>query len=419
MHIPMTAPKLNAALNSRPAGKWPSVFFKPLIQAKLKINQPGDIYEQQADAMAAKILQMPAYFTKTHFFHPKPVPPSTFQRKCACCKMEETMQAKSATTGGGLTAPPIVSDALLSGGQSLDNGTKEYMEARFGHDFGKVKIHNNALAHRAASEINALAYTYGHHIVFGQGQYHPESASGTRLLAHELTHVTQQSPQVRRAVSYDAKGKEDYSVNPAVNIRDKQYHMGSTRPTMNGKEMDSGTNPLKDPKYSFADGVCSFADVKDTLSYNVKLPFNKEWRTMISVDDAKKMLAPTERDKLKCDLAQIPLIVKGDPDNKQRADQIRNHELGHVRDLKTLYDTVLLPWSNAFTAKIRKGSLATSGQENCLNEFYNGIGSRQEIFKRFVDEFAVLDAAYHRSAAGKTAQPRNQEFSCKRIEFKL
>ncbi|WP_257666543.1 eCIS core domain-containing protein, partial [Parapedobacter tibetensis] len=40
--------------------------------------------------------------------------------------------------------------------------------------------------------INALAYTTGNNIVFGHGQYQPESDSSRRLIAHELTHVVQQ-----------------------------------------------------------------------------------------------------------------------------------------------------------------------------------------------------------------------------------
>jgi hypothetical protein len=66
------------------------------------------------------------------------------------------------------------------------------MESRLGYDFRDVWIHNDSLAHKSSSEINALAYTYGNHVVFGAGQYQPNSNSGKRLLAHELVHVVQQ-----------------------------------------------------------------------------------------------------------------------------------------------------------------------------------------------------------------------------------
>ncbi len=41
--------------------------------------------------------------------------------------------------------------------------------------------------------VDALAYTVGQHVVFATGQYAPEKRLGRALLAHELTHVVQQS----------------------------------------------------------------------------------------------------------------------------------------------------------------------------------------------------------------------------------
>jgi hypothetical protein len=67
------------------------------------------------------------------------------------------------------------------------------MESRFGHDFGRVLVHTDARAADSARSVNALAYTVGSHIVFGEGQYAPATVSGQRLLAHELTHVAQQA----------------------------------------------------------------------------------------------------------------------------------------------------------------------------------------------------------------------------------
>jgi hypothetical protein len=75
------------------------------------------------------------------------------------------------------------------------------MEARFGHDFGVVRIHADADAARSAADIHALAYTFGPHVVMGGGRYEPDSAEGQRLLAHELTHVTQQGQQASRPTS--------------------------------------------------------------------------------------------------------------------------------------------------------------------------------------------------------------------------
>jgi hypothetical protein len=68
------------------------------------------------------------------------------------------------------------------------------MEPRFGHDFSRVRVHTDSRAVQSARAVNALAYTVGRDVVFGEGQYAPQSNEGRQLLAHELTHVLQQSP---------------------------------------------------------------------------------------------------------------------------------------------------------------------------------------------------------------------------------
>ncbi len=66
------------------------------------------------------------------------------------------------------------------------------MERRFGHNFGRVRIHTDAHAAESARAVNALAYTVGRDVVFGVGQYAPTTSVGQRLVAHELAHVAQQ-----------------------------------------------------------------------------------------------------------------------------------------------------------------------------------------------------------------------------------
>jgi hypothetical protein len=88
-------------------------------------------------------------------------------------------------------APPIVHETLSSSGQTLDPATQAFFEERFGQDFSRVRVHVDAKASESARAVNALAYTVGSRIVFGNRQYSPGSAKGRELLAHELTHVTQ------------------------------------------------------------------------------------------------------------------------------------------------------------------------------------------------------------------------------------
>ena len=82
--------------------------------------------------------------------------------------------------------------SLNSLGQPLSESSRQFFEPRFGQDFSNVKIHTDSVAAKSAQSINALAYTTGNNIVFNHGQYSPNSESGQKLMAHELTHVVQQ-----------------------------------------------------------------------------------------------------------------------------------------------------------------------------------------------------------------------------------
>lgn len=137
----------------------------PRVQASLWINEPGDVFERQADLIAEHVI-----------------------------RGSDTIPAITATKGaGGFAAPVAVKEPLSRQGQALDHETRSLMESRMGHDFSGVRIHADAQAADAAGSIGARAYTVGGHIVFADGQYRPGTSSGKRLIAHELTHVVQQT----------------------------------------------------------------------------------------------------------------------------------------------------------------------------------------------------------------------------------
>src|SRR5689334_8601576 len=92
------------------------------------------------------------------------------------------------------TIPASVGEALRSGGRPLEPTTRTHMESRFGHDFSRVQVHTDAKAAESAAAVRARAYTVGQDVVFGAGEYAPNSAQGQKLLAHELTHAIQQGP---------------------------------------------------------------------------------------------------------------------------------------------------------------------------------------------------------------------------------
>jgi hypothetical protein len=94
----------------------------------------------------------------------------------------------------------------LSGGNPLGESEKNFFEPRFGADLSKVRVHTDGQAAGMADAINAKAFTKGNDIAFAKGEYQPGTADGRKLLAHELTHVVQQTGRVQR--KENPSGKE-------------------------------------------------------------------------------------------------------------------------------------------------------------------------------------------------------------------
>ncbi len=144
------------------------------LQTKLLINEPGDIYEQEADRIADQVM---AAFSS-------PAVSGTPPR----------IQRFSGYSNGRMDgAPTSVDQALASPGRLLEPTLRQDMEQRFGYDFSGVRVHTDAAAEQSARDIGAEAYTVGRDVVFGAGQYAPVTMAGKKLIAHELAHVTQQA----------------------------------------------------------------------------------------------------------------------------------------------------------------------------------------------------------------------------------
>ncbi|MBK8965757.1 MAG: DUF4157 domain-containing protein [Lewinellaceae bacterium] len=218
-------------------------FFQP----KLTINEPGDRHEQEADAMAERVMRMAAAPggageapenggalpitgiqrkcanceaedklqrqeqeeqeapVQRKAFQINGNQPIAIQRKCADCATEEDVQRQEMgdaehplmrkAEGGGYTASPQLQSELHSskgGGSPLPGQTLASMNQAFGADFSSVRIHTDDRASEMSQGIQAKAFTHGSDIYFNRGAYSPESSEGKRLLGHELTHVVQQ-----------------------------------------------------------------------------------------------------------------------------------------------------------------------------------------------------------------------------------
>ncbi len=144
------------------------------IQAKLKVGASNDRYEKEADYVASQIMRMP-----------------DISRQNEEEEEEELIQPKiqrvSSIGDAGFDPGPDF-QLSRSGGQALSDTTRQFMEPRFGTDFGNVRVHAGLDAQKSAAQINARAFTSGNHIWLGERA----SESDKTLMAHELTHVIQQ-----------------------------------------------------------------------------------------------------------------------------------------------------------------------------------------------------------------------------------
>jgi hypothetical protein len=191
------------------------------IQAKLKISQPDDPYEREADRIAEKVMRMQSHEGSYHTTRTKD--DKNINRKCKSCEDEEESEELkkikiSRMENDSSSNQSHVSDnfgkninkVVSQRGSPLDASTREFMESKFGYDFGNVRIHADERAARSARSINALAYTIGNKIIFGEAQYRPYTFEGKRLLAHELTHIIQQAG-VKNNDNYNEHSQSLYS----------------------------------------------------------------------------------------------------------------------------------------------------------------------------------------------------------------
>jgi hypothetical protein len=162
------------------------------IQAKLKVGQPGDKYEQEADRVADAVMRMPEPGVQRQPEEEK----------------EEELQAKDRPSQTTEVTPNLESriNAIKGVGQPLPVSSRAFFEPRFGYDFSQVQVHTDAEADNLNRTQNARAFTTGQDIFFRQGEYNPCSSSDRKLLAHELTHVVQQMGGARPKLTLGQPG---------------------------------------------------------------------------------------------------------------------------------------------------------------------------------------------------------------------
>ena len=161
---------------------------------------------------------------------------------------------RSSDSGGGtgMAVPDSVHEALSAPGQPMQPELRRDMESRLGHDFSAVRLHTDGAAARSARDVQASAYTAGHHVVLGSDAPSLQASPGQRLLAHELTHVVQQSAAnvIRRCI------------NPKKNDPIYDSVASSVRDT-------AGYKTLAPPDKAVADGIITDAKKKAGCLYYI------------------------------------------------------------------------------------------------------------------------------------------------------
>ncbi|HEU0155580.1 MAG TPA: DUF4157 domain-containing protein [Stellaceae bacterium] len=187
----------------------------PALQCKLVVGSAADPLEREADAMAERVMRMPASETEPEPLRASTAAPVTVRRACAACEADDEAKIRRKRTdedqidGKLMGPPPPVTAALehrigsLGNGAALPSSERSFFEARFGHNFGDVRVHADAEAGALARDLNARAFTIGTDIVFGSGEFSPGVAGGRLLMAHELAHVVQQRPAPANTVQRD------------------------------------------------------------------------------------------------------------------------------------------------------------------------------------------------------------------------
>ena len=156
------------------------------IQTKVPVGPVDDSFEREADSTADRVMRMDSSESL-------PATPSQpqIQRACDACEEEEDdgVVRRKAIDASESASPALDAANLVRGGVPLPEPVREYFERRFGLDFSSVRIHMDADSHRANVDLHSHAFTFGDHIWLAQGQ----TVAPNHLLAHELTHVVQQT----------------------------------------------------------------------------------------------------------------------------------------------------------------------------------------------------------------------------------
>jgi hypothetical protein len=218
---------IQRTLGNRAAG---AMLGRAPVGAKLIVNAPNDRYEREADRVARHVVEVinmspsrPAGQVLRR--QGKELGAQLKSAESLTPGREDRVRTKPAVqgqSGGRGTAVPNGLEAAIQraryAGRPIDQNLRRPMEEAFGADLSAVRIHADARSDELNQAVGARAFTSGHDVFFRRGAYNPGSTVGQEVLAHELTHVVQQSGSKLRRVS-DARADAGHDNRPAVHRR--------------------------------------------------------------------------------------------------------------------------------------------------------------------------------------------------------
>lgn len=278
------------------------------IQAKLTVNQPGDKYEQEAERVADLMIRTPELPVQRRpeledeaadeavQTTPVSVQITSLGKRQVEPKKEDAIQTKKDRIWTSTFTPELETriNAIQGRGHPLPDSLRAFFEPRFGQDFSRVRVHSNQGGAEMARALDAKAFTTGWNIVFGSGQYSPGTPTGHKLLAHELTHIVQQSKHA-----------------------ESSQHSGSFLQ----REVSADIEQIRsDLSYGSLDWEVTESDVRNVIEMLKKL----------NDDDLEETLVELEKDEL------IDRIFENISDDDLRKDSVLLDRIRQLRPGKTL-----------------------------------------------------------------------------------
>lgn len=406
-------------------------------RTKLAISKPGDEYEQDADRIAEAIVRTPDAQTKSESTSTNQTRTASVQRQPSSLSEDETeeieVHAKPSDNGGARAGDSSVQDGIdgLSGsGREMPHSVKSYFEPRFGQDFGGVRLHTDSNAARLAQSLKARAFTVGRDIVFGEGEYAPQTLEGKKLLAHELTHVLQQRggrSAIRRKISFEKETLKP--VNPIDTVIHNRP-VGLTTPTFNGTQLPADPRSAATPqqakqlynqagqiildaltpkgtKYNPGTKDCSFADFDIKVSANVIVttqPSNKQWAMSVPGGEIQNCK----------NTGNVPVVMKGVPDSDTIAKWVASNEQEHVDDLKALHAKHFESYFKWLLTL--KGTGDDSGK--CQESLMKSLGSKDATTAQdFIKDWSDAIDKRHQGGKHKLHNKINLKNNCSNVEI--